>query len=117
DAGNGAGAEGGMGRTAGDPADAGAVPADLATEQMLRNGGDLSISLDGERGAQPQISVLPVFTDDGTPVGRFRVDDLGDSLALHPVASGDATVPSLQQGVRARAQTRVKVDEERTALL
>jgi hypothetical protein len=96
---------------------AGAGSADFATEQMLRNGGSVSIATGGETLAQPQESEMQVFTPQGQSLGRFRVDDLGDSLALHPVSGGNAAAPTLEQKVRVRAMTRVKLDADDTASL
>jgi hypothetical protein len=95
----------------------GAGSADFATEQMLRNGGSVSIATGGETLAQPQESEMQVFTPQGQSLGRFRVDDLGDSLALHPVSGGNAAAPTLEQKVRVRAMTRVKLDADDTASL
>lgn len=96
---------------------AGTDTAGFATEQALRNGNGVSITLGGEPLAKPRTSVLPLFTEEGQQLGRFRVDDLGDSLALHPVSGGTVAAPKLQQRVRARATTRVKIDEDHTASL
>jgi hypothetical protein len=94
---------------------AGAAPSDFTTEQMLRNGESLSIASGGEALAQPQSSELPVFTAEGQSLGRFHVDDLGDSLALRPVSGGYADAPAAQQRVRVRATARVKLDADDTA--
>ncbi|MGB3837622.1 MAG: hypothetical protein WA930_00785 [Rhodanobacter sp.] len=96
---------------------AGAAPSDFTTEQMLRNGESLSIASGGEALAQPQSSELPVFTAEGQSLGRFHVDDLGDSLALRPVSGGYADAPAAQQRVRVRATARVKLDADDTASL
>jgi hypothetical protein len=96
---------------------AGAGAADFATEQMLRNGASVSLASGGEALAKPQSSELPVFAPDGESLGRFRVDDLGNSLALHPVSGGHAAAPDLQHKVRARTTTRVKLDADDTASL
>jgi hypothetical protein len=96
---------------------AGAAPSDFTTEQMLRNGESLSIASGGEALAQPQGSELPVFTAEGRSLGRFRGDDLGDSLALHPVSGGHADAPAVQQKVRVRVAARVKLDADDTASL
>jgi hypothetical protein len=123
-----AGADGGVGADAGEGrarADAeqgsrdgeGAGPTDFGTEQMLRNDGGVSIAVGGEALEKPQVSVLLMFTEEGRQLGLFRVDDLGDSLALHPVADEKTAAPSLEQHVRARAATRVKIDEDHVASL
>jgi len=90
---------------------------DPSLDQMLRNGDGLSLSLGGERLAQPQTSVLPVFTEEGQLLGRYRVDDMGDSLALHPASGGNAAAPRKGGKVRLRAQTEVALDEDDTASL
>jgi hypothetical protein len=91
--------------------------ADFATEQMLRNGQSVSIASGGEALAQPRNSVLPVFTLEGRPLGNYRIDDLGDSLTLQAVSGGDTAAPTLQQKVRVRTGTRVKLEADDTASL
>ncbi|MGB3749475.1 MAG: YDG domain-containing protein [Rhodanobacter sp.] len=97
--------------------DASADSADFATEQMLRNGESVSIASGGEALAQPRNSVLPVFTLEGRPLGNYRIDDLGDSLTLQAVSGGDTAAPTLQQKVRVRTGTRVKLEADDTASL
>ncbi|WP_431635651.1 YDG domain-containing protein [Dyella sp. KULCS107] len=90
---------------------------DATMDQMLRNGDGVTISLVGDALAKPRITILPVFTEEGQTVDRFRVDDLGDSLALHSVSGERDAAPSLEQPVRLRASTQVKVGEKETASL
>ncbi|HXD37508.1 MAG TPA: YDG domain-containing protein, partial [Rhodanobacter sp.] len=90
---------------------------DFAMEQVLRNGDGVSIAVGSEPLAKPRISVLPLFTEEGQELGRFRVNDLGDSLALHPVSGTNTTAPELKQRVLVRAATRVQIDENHDASL
>ncbi|MBB6065212.1 YDG domain-containing protein [Pseudoxanthomonas broegbernensis] len=90
----------------------------LVMEQVLRNGDGLSVSLGGEPLAEPQVSVLPVFLEEqGQFVGQFRVDDTGDSLALHPLQGSSVAAPRLDQPVRASYEVQVQLDDEQVVWL
>ncbi|MBA4342329.1 MAG: hypothetical protein C0423_09275 [Methylibium sp.] len=96
--------------------------ASLSTEQVLSHQGQLSLATGGVGFSEPRQSLLPVYRDAGgsakpQALAQFRVDDLGDSMALSPVS---AAVPPLDSGkvpVRQRAETLLELaDGERVWL-
>ncbi|WP_039725795.1 hypothetical protein, partial [Xanthomonas sp. SHU 199] len=116
-AGNVADAQGGAGAASQGAGQRGGAPGDVAMEQVLRNGAGVSLATGGETLAQPEVAVLTVFDGEGRALGRLRVEDLGSSLALHPLDGSAPTAPNLQQNVRASAQTSVAVDADENATL
>ncbi|MCW0376743.1 YDG domain-containing protein [Xanthomonas sacchari] len=116
-AGNVADAQGGAGAASQGAGQRGGAPGDVAMEQVLRNGAGVSLATGGETLAQPEVAVLTVFDSEGRALGRLRVEDLGSSLALHPLDGSAPTAPNLQQNVRASAQTSVAVDADENATL
>ncbi|MRH01137.1 filamentous hemagglutinin N-terminal domain-containing protein [Xanthomonas sontii] len=116
-AGNVADAQGGAGAASQGAGQRGGAPGDVAMEQVLRNGAGVSLATGGETLARPEVAVLTVFDGEGRALGRLRVEDLGSSLALHPLDGSAPTAPNLQQNVRASAQTSVAVDADENATL
>ncbi|ANH69622.1 YDG domain-containing protein [Mitsuaria sp. 7] len=129
--GNGAGAGAGNGTaTSGDGAGSGQnangtggniAVANVGLEQMLRDSGQISLALDTPAYDQPRQSQLPVYADkDGSapaPLGMFRVDDLGDSLALKPVQQPVPAAEASAGGVTRQVKAIVALGNERSATL
>ncbi|WP_431288185.1 YDG domain-containing protein [Roseateles chitinivorans] len=134
-AGNGNGATAGAGNAnggsaSGDGAGAGqnangtggnVAVANVGLEQMLRDSGQISLAVDAPAYGQPLQSQLPVYTDNGsaapTPLGMFRVDDLGDSLALKPVQQPVPAADASSGGVTRQLRAVVALGDERSATL
>ncbi|HEY1399530.1 YDG domain-containing protein, partial [Roseateles sp.] len=95
--------------------------ANVGLEQMLRDSGQVSLAVDAPAYEQPRQSQMPVYADNGgsapTPLGMFRVDDLGDSLALKPVQQPVPAAEAVSGGVSRQVRTIVALGGERSTTL
>ncbi|MFX1680333.1 YDG domain-containing protein [Mitsuaria sp. CC2] len=95
--------------------------ANVGLEQMLRDNGQISLAIDAPAYGQALQSQLPVYADQAgsapTPLGMFRVDDLGDSLALKPVQQPVPAADAASGGVTRQLRAIVALGDERSATL
>ncbi|RQO55639.1 hypothetical protein DBR47_20545 [Paucibacter sp. KBW04] len=91
------------------------------SQQLLRNGGQVSLSLAGNAPTETVQNVLPLFRDGGANggldrLGHYLVQDQGDSLSLMPRSLAEAELPKLDsQAVSARAETLLDLGQGETA--
>jgi filamentous hemagglutinin family protein len=126
--GNGANANG-AGGTAGASGDSagqgnggnGIALATLSLEQTLRDGGQVSLAVEAPAYDQARQSQLPVYADKGEPtllpLGMFRVDDLGDSLALKPLQQPVPATERTATGVTRQVRAAVTLEDGQSAML
>ncbi|MFN5048706.1 YDG domain-containing protein [Roseateles sp.] len=86
----------------------------FAMEQVISHQGQLSLATGGEALSEPRRSLLPVYREqsgDAQPQGlaQLRVDDLGDSLAVNPVASAAPQREAVRAAVSRRAETLLEL--------
>ncbi|WP_343632466.1 YDG domain-containing protein [Roseateles sp.] len=112
--GNGNGNGAGQGNT-------GVALASLSLEQTLSGNGQVSLAVDAPAYDQARQSQLPVYADRGEPVlqplGMFRVDDLGDSLALKPLQQPVPATDRTSTGVTRQVRASVALDGGRSTTL
>ena len=112
--GNGNGNGAGQGNT-------GVALASLSLEQTLSGNGQVSLAVDAPAYDQARQSQLPVYADKGEPVlqplGMFRVDDLGDSLALKPLQQPVPATDRTSTGVTRQVRASVALDGGRSTTL
>ncbi|UXH79864.1 YDG domain-containing protein [Roseateles amylovorans] len=126
---NGSGASNGSGSGTGSGSGDGAQGQDrtgspvtpLGLEQTLRDGGQISLAVESAPYQQPLQSQLTVYLDAGEPslkaLGAFRVDDLGDSLALKSLQQAVPSTDRSSVSVTRRLSTPVTIREGVTATL
>ncbi len=86
----------------------------FAMEQVISHQGQLSLATGGEALSEPRRSLLPVYREqsgNAQPQGlaQLRVDDLGDSLAVNPVASAAPQREAVRAAVSRRAETLLEL--------
>lgn len=86
----------------------------FSMEQVISHQGQLSLATGGEALSEPRQSLLPVYREQSgntQPQGlaQLRVDDLGDSLAVNPVASAAPQREAVRAAVSRRAETLLEL--------
>ncbi|MDN3543036.1 YDG domain-containing protein [Kinneretia asaccharophila] len=102
------------GAAQGGPGNSLAAASAFSMEQVISHQGQLSLATSGEALSEPRQSLLPVYREQSgntQPQGlaQLRVDDLGDSLAVNPVASAAPQREAARAAVSRRAETLLEL--------
>jgi len=108
------GAGAAAGAAQGGPGNSLAAASAFSMEQVISHQGQLSLATGGEALSEPRQSLLPVYREQSgntQPQGlaQLRVDDLGDSLAVNPVASAAPQREAVRAAVSRRAETLLEL--------